>query len=211
MLRESRPGANLYHAVCDFDWPTLAGEIDYVGGNAMYRVEALREVGAFDPQMRVGEEPELGVRLRARGWRMMCLDTRMASHDIDIRSLGEYVVHAYETGVSCAMVARATGGVRRGYWAGRVQKTVAHGLVVLVPTGVGLVLLPIAPATGALIASLGPLAVLLLALHKASGALRQGEKLSLSLALGFHTYLSKLPRTLGILSVLLRRQPRRLA
>ena len=206
-LREARPRANLYHAVCDFDWPTASGEVDYVGGNALYRVAGLREVGAFDPDMRFGEEPELGVRLRAGGWRMLHLEDRMASHDIDIRSFFEYLQHAYKTGVSCALVVRATGGMRSGYWANRLRRTLSHGLVIALPAGIGLALLPVAPMTAALVAAAGPLAILLLALRKARATRRQGVALGLSLAHGLHTYVSKLARVLGILSVMLGSRP----
>ncbi len=105
------------------------------------------------------------------------------------------------------MVVRATGGIRSGYWAERLRRTLAHGLIIILPTAVGLGLLPVVPVPGVLLVSIGPLAVLLLAMRKARAAHRQGHELGLSLALGLHIYVSKLPRTLGILSVMLRPRP----
>jgi glycosyltransferase involved in cell wall biosynthesis len=208
-LVEARPDANLYHAVCELDWPAAAGPVDYVGGNSMYCDEPLRDVGGYDPDMRVGEEPELGVRLRAMGWRMEHLDLPMARHDIDIRNYSLYMRRSYTSGVACAMVARATGGATKGYWAERQWRALGYAAVMVGPPIIGVFLAAIAPAPGLLIALLGPLAFLALSARKTLSTWRQGRGPALSVAFGIHVYLSKLPCASGILSVLLRGGGRR--
>jgi len=51
-----------------------------LGGNALYRSEALRCVGSFNPHLPAGEEGELLGRLLANGYRPLCTPTLMFTH-----------------------------------------------------------------------------------------------------------------------------------
>ncbi len=203
-LCEVAPANNLYDAVCELDWPASAGPVDYVGGNSLYRVAPLRAAGGFDPAMRVGEEPELGVRLRGRGGRMQHLGTVMARHHLDIRSLREYLRRNYTSGVACAMVAQKTGGLARGYWSGRLWRTLGLAGLFTAPVALALPLSVWAARPATLLFGLGPALLLTLAARKAIGSRERGVDARFSVAFGFHTYVSKLPAALGILSVLIR-------
>lgn len=203
-LREARPAASLYDAVCELDWPACPGPVDYVSGNALYRVEPLREVEGFDPEMRAGEEPELGVRLRARGGRMCHLDSIMAWHHLDIRSLRAYLRRNYTSGVSCALVVQKTGGLSRGYWSGRLWRTLAHAALLMSPIALGIGLAAAAPGLGFALACVSPAWLLVLAIRKARSSRGQGLSGSLAVAAGFHTYIAKLPAAFGIVSVIVR-------
>ena len=57
----------VYNRMCDLEWDTPVGDARACGGDAMIRVAALVEVGGYNPDLIAGEEPELCVRLRARG------------------------------------------------------------------------------------------------------------------------------------------------
>lgn len=214
-LREAHPATSLYDAVCELDWPAIPGEVDYLGGNALYRVKPLREVGGFDPEMRVGEEPELGSRLRASGWRMRHLDTVMAWHHLGIRSFRGYLRRNYTSGVSCALVVHKTGGLAHGYWSGRLWRNLAHAALFTVPLALALPLAAVAPLAGLALASVSPAGLLLLAARKAILLQNPGITWRLAAASGVHTYVSKLPAALGTLSVIaseraaLRRRARR--
>ncbi len=211
-LREASPAQNLYDAVCELDWPARPGPVDYVSGNSLYRVQSLLEVGGFDPVMYVGEEPELGVRLRANGGQLLHLDAIMAWHHLDIRSLREYLRRNYTSGASCAMVASRTGGLARGYWSGRLWRTLAHAALLVSPLLVAVPMLAAGPGPAAAVACLSPAWLMLLALRKSRSAEYRSFQLSsnradserryLALAAGFHTYLSKLPAALGVVSVI---------
>lgn len=79
--RECFPGAYHYNRLCDLEWDTPVGETTACGGDAMFRVAALRAVGGFRASMIAGEEPELCTRLRAAGGKVGRLDAEMTRHD----------------------------------------------------------------------------------------------------------------------------------
>lgn len=55
-------------------------EVPHPAGAAVYRSAALEEVGCFNPYLRSDEEPELALRLRARGYRIFSLDRPAVMH-----------------------------------------------------------------------------------------------------------------------------------
>jgi GT2 family glycosyltransferase len=80
-VRELNPEKSVYNRLCALEWNAPEGETRFCGGNAMVRVRAFREAGGFDPALIAGEEPELCVRLRMRGWKVARLDSEMVLHD----------------------------------------------------------------------------------------------------------------------------------
>jgi GT2 family glycosyltransferase len=104
--RERFPGASVYNRLCDLEWDTPAGEARACGGDAMMRVEALEGVGGYDPTLIAGEEPELCVRLRARGWRILRIDAEMTLHDAAMTRFAQWwrrakrAGHAYAEGAA---------------------------------------------------------------------------------------------------------------
>jgi GT2 family glycosyltransferase len=81
--RERHREATIYNRVTDMmDWDRAPGEAKAVGGDAMFRVDALRAVGGFNPSVIAGEEPELCVRLRRAGGRILRLQDGMTWHDV---------------------------------------------------------------------------------------------------------------------------------
>jgi glycosyltransferase involved in cell wall biosynthesis len=55
-------------------------EVPHPAGAGLYRRAALEEVGSFNPYLRSDEEPELALRLRARGYRIFSLDAPSVIH-----------------------------------------------------------------------------------------------------------------------------------
>ena len=201
-LREKDPNASFYNAVCELDWPSSAGEIDYVGGNGLYRVAPLHEAEGFDPKMRIGEEPELGVRLRAQGWKMRHLAVPMARHDLELFSFKEYLNRSYTGGKACALVVGATGGARNGFWSERMWRTLAQAFVFCAPVALALLLSPFSLRGAIALGCLSPTALLLLAAKKSRNAQQLGSRAGISLAYGLHSYISKIPAALGILTII---------
>jgi GT2 family glycosyltransferase len=80
-LRERFPQASVYNRLCDAEWDTPVGQSQSCGGIAMIRSAALVEVGGYNPALIAGEEPEMCVRLRAKGWQIWRLDAEMTLHD----------------------------------------------------------------------------------------------------------------------------------
>jgi len=197
-LQEARPDHSLVHRTLALDWPVEAGDAPFLGGNALYRAQPVREIGGFDARLRLGEDPELGVRLRRSGWRMRRLASVMGLHDLDAAGFQAYVRQSYRKGLSCGLVVRATGGVIRGLWGGRQLATLAwaSGLALVPVAALAALALGFGEAAWAL--GLWALAVVALTLRKSRHALAAGSDLRTSLAYGLHTYVSKIPAALGI-------------
>ena len=96
--RERYPDKSIYNQLCDMEWDTPIGETKACGGDAMMRVEAFQQVSGFNPTLIAGEEPELCVRLRQKGWKILRLDTEMTLHDAQMTSFGQWWKRAVRAG-----------------------------------------------------------------------------------------------------------------
>jgi GT2 family glycosyltransferase len=110
---ERKPDASWYNELCAIEWNTPIGRADAVGGDAVYRVSAFSEAGGFDPSMMAGEEPELCLRLRKKGYKIERLDLPMTLHDADIHSFGAWWKRAERSGFAFTLGAAKHG--REGY------------------------------------------------------------------------------------------------
>lgn len=88
--RERHPERSIYNALCDDEWNTPVGEAAGCGGNALFRVGALREVNFYNPLMIAGEDTEMSMRMRKRGWRLRRIDSEMTLHDAAITRFGQW-------------------------------------------------------------------------------------------------------------------------
>lgn len=79
--RERHPHASVYNRLCDMEWNRSAGTAEAVGGDALIRVSAWRDVSGYDDRMIAGEEPEMCQRLRSSGWQVMRINQEMTLHD----------------------------------------------------------------------------------------------------------------------------------
>jgi GT2 family glycosyltransferase len=90
-LRERDPGRSVYNALCDIEWALPSGDVEHGGGIFLARASALREVGGFDPSLIAGEEPDLCLRLRKHGWRIVSYPAaEMALHDAAMTRFGQW-------------------------------------------------------------------------------------------------------------------------
>ena len=97
-LRERHPDRSVYNRLCDLEWDVPAGEVAACGGIAMMRAAAFREAGGFDATLIAGEEPELCVRLRDKGWRIVRLDAEMALHDAEMVRFSQWWTRSVRAG-----------------------------------------------------------------------------------------------------------------
>jgi glycosyltransferase involved in cell wall biosynthesis len=97
-VRERHRDETIYNTLCDLEWAASAGETRQCGGNAMMRVRAFEGVGGFRPSLIAGEEPELCLRLRQEGWRILRLHRDMVLHDADMTSFGQWWRRALRAG-----------------------------------------------------------------------------------------------------------------
>jgi glycosyltransferase involved in cell wall biosynthesis len=82
--RERFPNASPYNQLAEMEWNTPIGETTACGGDALMRVNAIQEVNGYNPTLIGGEEPEMCVRLRQRGWKIRRIDADMTLHDAAI-------------------------------------------------------------------------------------------------------------------------------
>lgn len=100
--RERFPERSLYNRLCDAEWDTPIGETKSCGGDVLMRTAALAAVGGYRDDMIAGEEPELCVRLRARGWRIWRLDAEMTLHDAAMTRWSQWWRRTTRTGYAYA-------------------------------------------------------------------------------------------------------------
>lgn len=108
--REKFPDHSLYNRLIDAEWDTPVGDAKACGGDALMRIDALQEVGGYRDSLIAGEEPELCVRLRARGWTIQRLDAEMTLHDADLTRFGQWWRRAQRGGHAYAEGAALHGG-----------------------------------------------------------------------------------------------------
>lgn len=87
---ERHPQASIYNRLCDLEWDTPIGPAKACGGDALMRVQALQQVGGYNPDLIAGEEPELCVRLRQCGWQVLRIDAPMTLHDAAMTRFGQW-------------------------------------------------------------------------------------------------------------------------
>jgi GT2 family glycosyltransferase len=115
-LRERYPQRSVYNWLCDREWDGPAGEVRACGGIAMVRAGAFTTVGGFRADLIAGEEPELCVRLRAKGWRIWRLEAQMALHDAAMARFSQWWRRAARAGYAFAQGAHLHGAPPERHW-----------------------------------------------------------------------------------------------
>jgi cellulose synthase/poly-beta-1,6-N-acetylglucosamine synthase-like glycosyltransferase len=100
--RELNPGASIYNRICDQEWNTAIGQTLSCGGDSLIRVEAFEAVGGFSAGLIAGEEPELCLRLREKGWKIWRLDAEMTVHDVAMTRFSQWWRRAARFGYGTA-------------------------------------------------------------------------------------------------------------
>lgn len=150
--RERFSEASVYNAHCDREWDTPIGEAKACGGDALMRMTALDEVGGYDPRLIAGEEPEMCVRLRQKGWKIWRLDAEMTLHDAAMTRFGQFWKRSRRAGHAYAEGAWMHGAPPESHYVQQTKRAVLWGLA-----------LPLAILVLALIVS--PWCLLLLAIY----------------------------------------------
>ena len=88
--RERFPDASVYNRLADMEWNTPVGEAMACGGDALMRVKAIQDVNGYNPILICGEEPEMCIRLRQRGWKIRRIDADMTLHDASMLKFGQW-------------------------------------------------------------------------------------------------------------------------
>jgi glycosyltransferase involved in cell wall biosynthesis len=96
--RERHPEASIYNRLCDIEWNTPVGDADACGGDALMRAGPLFDVGGYNPELIAGEEPDLCLRLRQRGFRIFRMNAEMTLHDANITRFGQWWKRSVRSG-----------------------------------------------------------------------------------------------------------------
>jgi hypothetical protein len=98
------------------EWDTPIGEARACGGDVLMRVEAFRQAGGFRESLIAGEEPELCLRLRSRGWRVWRLDVEMTLHDAAMTRFSQWWRRSKRAGFAFAEGASLHGRTPERHW-----------------------------------------------------------------------------------------------
>lgn len=100
--REEFPQNSIYNRLLDIEWNTPIGEAKACGGDAMMRVSAFKKVSGFTPKLISGEEPELCVRLRRAGGKILRINAEMTLHDAQVTRFSQWWKRSVRSGYGFA-------------------------------------------------------------------------------------------------------------
>lgn len=197
-VRERERNRSVYNLLCDLEWAGPPGEAQSCGGNAMMRVDALRKVGGFDARLIAGEEPELALRFRRAGWRLVRFDADMVLHDAAMTSFAQWWRRALRAGWGYAEGSWLHGRSAERHWVRESLSILFWG--VILPTSA----LAFAwPTGGASLMLFGAHAALFARI--AARGVRAGLSAREARLQAFFTVFAKLPQAIGALQFTLMR------
>jgi glycosyltransferase involved in cell wall biosynthesis len=128
--RERFPSATVYNLMCDLEWNTPVGEARACGGDALMRLAPLVDVSGYREDLIAGEEPELCLRFRAKGWRIWRLDADMTLHDAAIFRFGQWWKRTTRAGFAYAEGAHLHGAPPERHWVREARSAAIWGAAI---------------------------------------------------------------------------------
>jgi GT2 family glycosyltransferase len=197
--RERYAEGSIYNALCDDEWNTPIGESPGCGGDALFRVAALRQVNFYNPAMIAGEDSEMSMRLRKCGWRLLRIDAEMTWHDAAMTRFGQWWNRTRRSGHGFAEMARLHPDARNPNWPRTVRSIIVWGGVIpmasLTSIALALALNSRWWICAALLLAPWPLRMAKLARQQ----LRRGLSPRVARASGFLLMLGKIPQFIGLI------------
>ena len=187
--RERHPEASVWNRLIDAEWDTPVGEARACGGDALMRHDAVAAVGGFRADLIAGEEPELCLRLRGRGWTIWRLDAEMTWHDAQMLRFGQWWRRTERAGHAFAEGAHRFDTPQTPHWRRETRRALIWGAAL--------------PGVAVLGALLHPAALALLLAWPAQ-VLRLSRRMGWERAV--FTVLGKLPEAVGALRYHLNRR-----
>lgn len=196
--RERYPTRSAYNRLCDIEWDVPIGPAKAFGGDVMIRAAALEAVGGYRDDLIAGEEPELCVRLRARGWAIWRLDAAMTLHDAAMTRFSQWWRRHVRAGFAFAEGARLHGAPPERHWVRETRRALIWGVALPISCILATLL---APPWGLAAWLVYPLQVLRL-------FLRPGRPLAERGLLALFLVLARFPEAQGVLTYAFRQWPR---
>jgi GT2 family glycosyltransferase len=114
--RERFPDASVYNQLAALEWEIPCGEILACGGDALVRVRALVEVNGYNATLIAGEEPEMCLRLRRAGWKIIGIHADMTWHDARMTHFSQWWTRSVRAGHAYAEGAWRHGREPEHHW-----------------------------------------------------------------------------------------------
>jgi cellulose synthase/poly-beta-1,6-N-acetylglucosamine synthase-like glycosyltransferase len=127
--REKFPSRSIYNRLCDIEWDVPVGRSNAFGGDVMIRAKALEEVGGYRDDLIAGEEPELCVRLRSKGYQIWRLDAEMTLHDAAITRFSQWWQRQVRGGYAFAQGASLHGAAPERHWVKESRRALIWGVI----------------------------------------------------------------------------------
>jgi GT2 family glycosyltransferase len=198
--RERYPERSIYNALCDDEWNVPVGWATGVGGDALFRVAALHEVDFYNPAMIAGEDTELAMRLRKRGWRLRRIDVEMTLHDANITRFSQWWRRTRRSGHAYGEMAFLHPDARDPNWPATVRSILVWGGFAPGAVSVAVLLALAVDARWWIAAALIGLLWVLNAVRLARRQRGRGLSTKIACASGLLLMLGKLPQLLGLVS-----------
>jgi GT2 family glycosyltransferase len=145
--RERFPDRSIYNRLADIEWDAPIGEVKYCSGDVLIRTEAFRQIGGYDPTLIAGEDPELSVRLRQHGWKILRIDAEMTLHDMAMTRFSQWWKRCERSGFAFAEGAAMHGKLPERHWVHQVRSTVFWGIALpMIIMGIALPMVILVPA-----------------------------------------------------------------
>ena len=128
--RERFPEASIYNRLCDIEWNLPTGDVALCGGDAMMRVTAIQQVGGYNATLIAGEEPEMCLRLRGKGWIIRGIAAEMTLHDAAMMRFSQWWKRNVRAGHAYAEVSALHASEPERFWCKDVRSNWIWGVVV---------------------------------------------------------------------------------
>jgi glycosyltransferase involved in cell wall biosynthesis len=126
--RELYPKRSIYNGVLDLDWIYRPGITEFCGGDVLMRRAALDSVQGYDVTLIAGEEPDMCRRMRAKGHRILHVDTPMTGHDLAMTHFRQYWRRAVRTGHAYAEVSKRYRDTPDPLWGEARRQNIRRGI-----------------------------------------------------------------------------------
>ncbi|MBL9067147.1 MAG: glycosyltransferase [Sphingopyxis sp.] len=127
--RERFPGRSIYNRMCDDEWNVPVGIVAACGGDALFRVAALKAANGYSDDLIAGEEPDLCLRLARLDWFVRRIDGEMTLHDANILRFGSWWQRAKRGGFAYAAHVLRHGARSDPQWRRQLKSIVFWGFI----------------------------------------------------------------------------------
>lgn len=128
--REINPQSSIYNWLCDVEWATPTGEASSCGGDAVFRVAPFENSLGYRDILVAGEEPELCVRLREKGWKIWRIPAEMTLHDAGISRFSQWWRRCERGGYGMLQVACLHYKSKYGIWKRESARAIIYGGII---------------------------------------------------------------------------------